>query len=1139
MMQALVRWARRAVGHLILPGLAALSAGPAGAQAADPGAQGFYRMPALRGQALYFVAEGDLWRVGVEGGRAERISSHPGLELHPAVSPDGRWLAFSAHYDGGLEAYRMPIDGGLPQRLTHDGRPLGALFFGQGHVVQGFGPQGELLVAAGAESGRRDSQLYLIDPATLARRTLPVGQASDGAFSADGRTLYFTRGGIPLADNARAYRGGAMARLWQIEPAGSAEARPLLALEANALRPMPYRAGGQDRVAFLSDRDGFYNLWSVNAQGGDLRQHSRHRDWDIRSAAIDGTRVAYALGADLYLLDLATGGAPRRVPITLGSDFDQRRARWVAPAAFYTHAAPAPDGQRVVISARGKLATQGTGVLRRAELPVPADAACRDGVFSHDSRHVLAVCDMGGETEVWQFPADGSGSPRALSQGARVTRLALYPSPDGRWLAHTDMGGQLWLSTLASGPEGSTLGAPKLLNRAAFGRMDRALRWSNDGRWLVYEHWDPTTGREGLTLYDTGSGRSLPLASDRYVARDASFTPDGHWLFYVAERHFESDVSSPWGDRNFGPSFELRARVYALALKPDARFPFRPRDELQPGSGTPPRAAAASAPASATATAGAPATAPNDGLSGLTQRLYQLPLPPSRYSQLRSDGKRLFFLETDSATDRQTLKSIALDDSGASADTLATDTLRYELTPDGKRLMVVRNAPSGSGTPGLPARAGDILLFDTAARLPAESARAQVRWQEWRIATDPPAEWRQIFHEAWRLQRDHHWDPGLRGVDWAAQRRQYAALLPRLTDRHELTELLAQMVTALGTLHSRSQAADVRGGPDTPAPAALGGRLSPVAAGWRVDRIFSGDPELPDQASPLAEAGIREGEVITALNGRSLAGAPPLGALLQGQAGRQVLLELSPGGAGPARRVVLQPVTLAREATLRLTDWEWQNARRTLERSDGRIGYLRLRDMGTADIGTFAREFYAHFHREGLIIDARGNWGGNIDEWVLEKLSKRRWMYWQGRIEGAPPYPNMRQTFAGHLVVLIDHQTYSDGETLAEGVRQLRLGTLIGTRTAGAGVWLSDQNRQIDRGLLRAAETATFLPEAGRWLIEREGVAPDIEVDNPPRASASGGDAQLDAAIAHLQARMAEKPLQRPRPPAYPRDMGR
>lgn len=1137
----LLRLPTRRLMPLVLPLLAAAAlAQTAAAPAQDlapPGpVHGFYRFPALHGSQLWFTAEGDLWRVGLGGGQAQRVTTHPGYETHPAVSPDGRWLAFVGAYEGAPDVHVMPVAGGTPRRLS---------WFGQRVQVWGWTPAGEVLATGPADSGAPGLQLYALHPGSGRQRALPVAQAADGALSADGRTLYFTRAGLGhYGDNVRAYRGGAVAQLWQLDLAGG-EARPLVVGQANHRRPMPYADAGGARIAFLSDRDGRFNLWSVNARGGDLRQHTRHRDADIRHASLHGGRVVYALGADLHDVDLADGAPPQRIAITLGGDLDHQRTRWLArPQDQLSHVALAPDGERVALTVRGRIATHGAATLRRAEAPLPPEARCRRGTFSHDSRHVFALCDLSPqqEVEIWRLPANGIGEPLQVTTGATTQRLGLWPSPDGRWIVHHDKDGQLWLTALGAAGPGATrpVGAPVRSAQAP------DVAWAPDGRGFAFVQpvWPGINDRLHLHLIDDGDGpgRTELLTTDRYDTRSPAFTPDGRWLYFLSDRHLESSNHAPWGDRNMGPYFERRTRAYALALQPGLRFPFQPHDELQAA----PAAAAASAPASvpASAPASAPASPPASAPpprprpapptidpEGLAERLHEVPLPPGNYEALRTDGKRLYLLEHDGTPQRKrSLRTLAIDNKGPLPELFAADVRQVEVTPDGKRLLIVRSGPGPGPAPG------DILLLDTAARLPADVARATVRWADWPIAVEPRAEWRQMFADAWRLQRDHFYDPGLHGVDWTAVRRRHEPLLERVTDRAELNELLAQMVSELGLLHSQVFTPDLRAGPETIGLAGLGAAFSPVPEGLRIDRLYRADPELPSAASPLAAPGVgaRAGDVVTLIDGRSTRGLASPAPLLRGLAGRQVLLTLR-GTDGAQRPVIVTPVPARRDAALRYGDWEQGRAERTLARGAGRIGYLHLKAMTGDDIGDFAREFYAQVNREGLIIDVRGNTGGNIDSWIIEKLLRRNWAWWQSRSPaGAPPYGNMQESFRGHLVVLLDEFTYSDGETFAAGVQQLKLGTLIGKRSAGAGVWLSDRNRLLDNGLVRAAESGQFLPD-GRWLIEGRGVSPDIEVDNPPRATFEGGDAQLDAAIAHLLQRIAQQPLPQPQRPAYPR----
>jgi tricorn protease len=1104
-------------------GLAALVAA-LGATSAWAGTSGFYRQPALQGEHIYFVAEGDLWRTPAQGGDAQRLTTHPGQESQPAVSPDGRWLAFTGQYDGGTEIYLMPVAGGSPRRLTWEGG---------GMRIWGFSAAGEVVYTS--LDARPGAQLFALDAKTGQRRQLPVAQASDGAISADGKTLYFSRSGL-RGDNARQYRGGALSRLWMLDLSGTAEARPLLAEGNNDKRPMPYRAGGQERVAFLSDRDGTVNVWSVDAHGGDLRQHTRHKGWDIRHASVDGSRVAYALGADLYTADLVQGGEPRQLAVALGGDFDQTRERWVKkPQDYLTDTAFAPNGERVLLAARGHLATQGVQQLRRAELPQPADGRCRQAEFSSDSKNVFATCDFSGETEIWRFAANGTGKPEQLTRGATTQRRDLMPSPDGRWLAHTDKEGHVWLTDLKTK-------ATRQVGRGTYSDAPVLQGWSADGRalaWIVsLSHGD----RSQLQVHQVAENRTHTLTSDRFDVSSAAFSPDGQWLYFASARNFATTGNpSPWGDRNTGPFFGFRSKLYALALQPGLRSPFTPKDELETPSE---KKADEQRTEDRKATEKNPTERKPDGkdekdkkaeekkgkpaivFDGLAERLYELPVPAGSYRALRVDGKRLWFLDQD--LERKThLKSIAIDNQGGAPETLASDVRAYDLSADGKKLMLVRN--QGQGAP-------EVLIVEAAPKLPTDLSKSQVRWSDWQIATQPRAEWKQMFADAWRMHRDHFYDKDMHGVDWAAVRSKYEPLVDRVTDRFELAELMAQMVSELGALHSQVGPGDTRDAGEVPGLAGLGGRFSKAADGWRIDAIYAHDKELPADAPPLAAAGLdlKVGDIITAINGRPTLEAPHMLELLRGQAGRQVLLDVRQAAGKTVQRIVT-PVAQTRENQLRYNDWRVSRARAVEQAGQGRIGYVHLRAMGAADIADFVREFYAAGDRDGLIIDVRYNNGGNIDSWILEKLLRRAWAFWQPRSpSGAAVYPNMQNAYRGHTVVLMNEDTYSDGETFAEGFKRLKLGPVIGRQSSGAGVWLSDGNRLIDNGIMRAAEFGQMAPD-GRFLIEGVGVTPDIDVDNPPRATFLGQDAQLETAIAELKRRIAEQPVQPVKPGSYPR----
>lgn len=376
----------------------------------------------------------------------------------------------------------------------------------------------------------------------------------------------------------------------------------------------------------------------------------------------------------------------------------------------------------------------------------------------------------------------------------------------------------------------------------------------------------------------------------------------------------------------------------------------------------------------------------------------------------------------------------------------------------------------------------------------------------------------------------------MHGLDWPAVLNKYLPLVDRVTDRDELSDLLAQMVSNLSALHMFVYRGDARRAPDQVQLASLGARLvrDSAAGGWRVAHIYRSDPDFPDDVGPFARpaAGVHEGDVIETINGVATLSVPGPTELLRNQAGRQVRLRVRPAGGGAPRDVIVAPVTEDAAANLRYDDWEY--SRRLIVDSAGHdsIGYVHLRAMGSGDMAQFERDFYPVFDRQGLIIDVRHNRGGNIDSWILGRLIRKAWMYWQDRVGN--PYWNMQWAFRGHMVLLVDEWTASDGEAFSEGFRRLGLGKIIGTRTWGGEIWLSSSNVLVDRGIATAAENGVYGPE-GTWLIEGHGVDPDTVVDNLPHATFEGRDAQLDAALAYLTREIREHPVPVPPHPAYPR----
>jgi tricorn protease len=748
-----------------------------------------------------------------------------------------------------------------------------------------------------------------------------------------------------------------------------------------------------------------------------------------------------------------------------------------------------------------------------------------------DGQSLVALNDSSGELEFWQYSANGTGSPKPLSTGGKNYRYEGIPSPDGKWIIFDDRDRQLLLWS-------ADKKTAKVIATCPAGEFE-GLAWSPDSAWVAWVQPAANTMRQ-IYIQHVSDDKRLTVTSDRVESYSPAWSQDGKWLFFLSDRELRTLVESPWGPRQPEPFFDKVTKIYGLGLTKTERWPFLPADELHKAGKE-----------DADAKEGAqldlkkepkkedkkpakkeekkePKEEEEDkpvevkvDADGLNARLYEVPVEAGNYADLNTNDDFLFWvrIETDFKPKRH-LQRLEFTNEKPEAKTFVEDLKEYELSADGAKVLI---------------RKEDALyVLEAAADPPEKLDDSKVPLDGWTFAIDPREEWRQMFTDSWRLMRDWFYDPKMHALDWEGMRRKYAPLVDRVADRQELTDLMSEMVGELSALHIFVKDGDARTGVDDIATASTGARLEPdkAAGGWRVAHITKTDPDFPALLAPLAkpETGVREGDLITAVNGLTFSQIPNFASALRKQEGKQVLLTVKTGAA-PARDTIVRPVDAKTAASLRYSEWEYTRRLKVEADGKGKLGYVHLRAMQEQDMAAWAREFFPVFDREGLIIDVRHNRGGNIDSWLIGRLLRKAWMYFQPRT-GSTDW-NMQYAFRGHVCVLCDEFTASDGEAFSEGVKRLGIGKVIGTRTWGGEIWLSFENELVDQGIASAAEIGVYGPE-GQWLIEGHGVDPDITVDNLPAATFKGGDAQLDAAVKHLQDLIAKEPRPVPPRPAYP-----
>ncbi len=1143
--RAAVAFAVCLIAFLTVPLFAALP----DASGAETSRHGYYRSPAVYGDSIVFNSEGDLWTVSIEGGVAHRLTSGAGEETEPMISPDGKTVAFIADYEGPGEVYTMPVGGGLPERRTWEGDV----------EPEGWAPDGRLMIATQRYSTLPGDKLVLIDSAGK-RNIVPLDEAAEAAWSADGHTLFFTRWFKQWSQTKR-YKGGWAENIWRFD--GTHEAEPLTAdYDGASSHPMVWN----NRVYFLSDRDGIMNVWSMNEQGKDLKEESHQKIFDVESASVRDGHIVYASAADLWHIDLASGHEDR-IPVTLESDFDQMRQHWVKkPMDYLTEVHISPDGSAAVFTARGEVFVMPAEKSGRI-VKVASDSAVRfrEARFLPDGKSILALSTQSGETEFWKFPANGVGKPEQWTNDAKVLRWDGVVSPDGRWLAHTNKDQELWLYDIKGGQEKRI---EKSENRGSWNRRIAQsmngdfgdLRWSPDSKWLAYSETADNSFQQ-IKLFNVDTSAIQAITDDRFNSGSPEWSADGKWLYLLSDRNLKTTIPGPWGPREPEPHFDKPVKIYQFALTEGLRSPFLPPDELNPEKKdeakpaetkpeTKPADAKDTKPSDKKPADSAASAKPEDkkaddkkpdekkpeekkppevkiDLAGLADRVTEVPVLAGNYGSLQATDKRLCWVSASDEMGRhQSVQCLDIANKGDEPDTVMSDVLGFEISADRKKMIV--------------AKKDQFYIFDGGVKSPDPKAqgKAEIDLSHWVITTNPRQEYHGLFLDAWRLERDYFYDRKMHGVDWPVMRDRYLPLVDRVADRDELNDVIAQMVSELSALHTFVEGGDARKPGDHVDLATFGARLrrDEKAGGFVVEHIYAHDPDLPDQAPPFArpDSLVKEGEVITSIDGVDALSVTDETELLRGKAGQQVLIhvksEKGDAAAMAGRDVLVKPISFNQDGQMRYAEWEYTRRLAVDKASNSTIGYVHLRSMVSDDIDQWARDYYPVFNRQGLIIDVRHNHGGNIDSWLLSKLLRQAWFYWQPRV-GNPSW-NMQYAFRGHIVVLCDHETASDGEAFSEGVERLKLGKVIGMRTWGGEIWLSGSNVQADNGVATAAETGVYAD--GKWLVEGHGVEPDIVVDNLPRDAFSGDDAQLKKGIEVLEQEIKEDPRPVPAAPPHP-----
>ena len=639
------------------------------------GFEGYYQNPALYNNTIVFAAEGDLWTVPLNGGLAQRLTSHQSEENFPAISPDGKTIAFSASYEGPTEVYTMPIEGGLPKRWTYEA---------EASITNSWTPDGKLIYNTNAYSKVPDAQIIAIDLVTNKKTRIPLAQASEASYDTSGKTIYFVRPAFHRNVTKR-YQGGTARQIWKYTE-GTTEAVKLTKdYVGESHHPMWFSG----RIYFISDRDGMMNIWSMNEKGEDLKQHTTHKDFDVRSASISNGNIVYQMGADLWKYNLSTNQS-EKINIKLVTDLDQMREKWDDnPSKYITSVHADPDGKNIVITARGRVFVAPVKSGRFVSFTDKTAVRFRDAVFSHDGSKVYTLSDESGEFEFVSMPSNGQGAQKAITNNGKILRFGGKPSSDGKWIAYSDLDNDMYLLNIASGVSKKISS-----NQEGIG----GFSWSPDNKWLAFEQSASNTMIQ-IKIYNVDTNASFDLTTDRANSSDPSWSPDGKFIYFLSDRSFTSLVESPWGTRQPEPYFDASEKVYYVALKKGTRSPFRENDELTPDTkkeDSPTKTDKKKDKKKDTKDEKKDEKKVQVVVSidqeGIQQRITEVPVKPGNYSGLAVNKKALYLMSEATGIDAKSeLSFVKIDNEDVSLKTMVSDVDGFELTDNGEKILLKKD----------------------------------------------------------------------------------------------------------------------------------------------------------------------------------------------------------------------------------------------------------------------------------------------------------------------------------------------------------------------------------------------------------------------------------------------------------------
>lgn len=1095
------------------------------------------RFPDVSAEKIVFVYAGDLWTVPKQGGTARRLSSPKGQEMFPKFSPDGRLIAFSGNYDGNTDVYVVSAQGGTPRRLTHHSA---------GDSVVEWYPDGQhVLYRSGMKSpSRRFNQFFKQSIKGGLPQKLPLFYGELASFSPDGTRIAFQFISREFRTWKR-YRGGMASDLWLYDFINNTSEKFTDFAGTDAI-PMWH----EDTIYFLSDRDRNekLNIWAYELRTKRTRQVTTFTEYDVKWPSLGPDAIVFENGGRLHVLDLASETSqPREVKVP--SDLPQVRTELKSVSGRIEDYALSPSGKRALFEARGEVFTvpEKHGSVRN--LTNTSGVAERSPAWSPDGKHVAYFSDKTGEYELCIRPGDGKGQEKQVTEGGSAFRYSPVWSPDSNSIAFSDKTGSLFVTQVESGQI-------KFVDKDEWGRMG-SCAWSPDSRWLTYIK-NGANRHGNVMIYDANDGMVRQVTSDFYDDSRPVFDVEGKYLFFRSNRAFRP----VYGDVDSTFIYPLTTQLYAVTLKEDLESPLAPRsdeEEIEKENAKEDDEAKDTEDADEEedkdeaeeeehkADHGDQKNDNEEGqandesdrnkedkkkgkedvepveidFEGIEKRVVELPIQAGNFGALRSvKGKLLFarYLPPGARKPGEPSGKLLYYDLKEREEKTVIDKIDgYDLSADGKKIIYKSRSTYG--------------IIDVAEN--KKVGDGKVASGDLKAWIDPQEEWKQIFVEAWRVQRDFFYDPNMHGVDWEAMKERYGALLPYVVHREDLNYIIGEMIAELNASHAYVGGGDMEQ-PERLSVGLLGCdfALDSERDAYRISKIYEGAKWNAQPRSPLRAPGldVNEGDYLLAVNGRPVDTSKDPWAAFQGLAGETVTLTIGhTPDVNDANDIVVKPTSS--ESRLRNLAWIQSNREKVEKATQGRVGYIYVPDTGINGQNELVRQFGGQWTKDALIIDERFNSGGQIPDRFIELLNRPLYNFWARRDNRDWQTPSLSHT--GPKVMIVNGWAGSGGDAFPYYFREAGLGPLIGTRTWGGLIGISGNPRPIDGGFI-SAPTFGFYEEDGQWGVEGYGVDPDYEVENAPHEMVAGRDPQLETAISVALKLLDRNPPKRPKKPPYP-----